>query len=108
MRNALVETSTSYPLDQVPRGAYCRGMQRTVSTASLFDTRYAVADIIDEYHRQTGIWCTEPEALAAAYSVPDGAPIELALVNVGCAMDDVQIKHFENMRAGVRNFCKRP
>lgn len=69
----------------------------TVQTATVFDTRCTMARIRSEAIR-AGIDCTDPQALAAAYSVPDGAPIAMALVNVGPLPSDNVVREFTTMR----------
>src|SRR5690606_25633024 len=51
------------------------------------------------YYHATGTWCTMPQAIAAAYSVPEGAPIAMAADNVGPLMDDAQCADFERKRS---------
>lgn len=61
---------------------------RTVSCATLEDVRTTMRDIIS-YELYAGRPApTEPEACAAAWSVPDGAPIAMACDNLGCALSE--------------------
>lgn len=53
-----------------------------VSTVDLQSTRDTVRRIVSEC-MYAGMECTLPQALAAAYSVVDGAPIAMAVDNVG-------------------------
>lgn len=74
-----------------------------VSCASYFDAKCSAEHVREEYFHLTGEWCTEAQALAACYSVPDGAPATMAAINVGPAsLDDVQAAHYESMRRGIR------
>jgi len=77
-----------------------------IRTDSVTDIRASVAALIDCHYRATGVFCTQPQALAALYSVPDGATIEFAELNVGVALSDNAARHYEAMRAGLRAFCK--
>jgi hypothetical protein len=74
---------------------------KTVSTATLAETRESVADVISAWLYEGGdpALATEPLALAAIYSVPDGAPLAMALVNLGGTLTDAQATHFEKMKA---------
>ncbi|HEY6021366.1 MAG TPA: hypothetical protein VIY48_16115 [Candidatus Paceibacterota bacterium] len=54
----------------------------TVQTDSLDAVRFTMGLIIS-HAMYEGRSCTEPQALAAAFSVPDGSPIEMAELNVG-------------------------
>lgn len=42
-----------------------------------------------------GVACTRPEACAAAWSVPDGAPIAMAVDNIGCTISDAAAERME-------------
>ncbi len=85
---------------------YRRPAHELVNTSDLQSTRDTVARIVSECLR-AGIECSQPQALAAAYSVPDGAPIGMAIINVGpmpsdvvCACHDKRVaKERANVRA---------
>lgn len=62
--------------------AYTIASSDCVYTDSLDATRYTMTKIIS-LAMYTGRICTEPQALAAAFSVPDGTPIAMAELNVG-------------------------
>ena len=78
----------------------------TVQCGTLFDTRCTMVAIRTECMAQ-GIQCSEPQALAAAYSVPNGASILMAVVNVG-PMPTAEIAEiFGKMRANVNGAVNR-
>jgi len=86
--------STLFVVDPVTR--------RKVASESVYEIRCSVAAVVDEYHHQTGAWCTEAQALAAVLSVPHHAPLAMAVCNVGPLPDAVQVEWFERQRAGLR------
>lgn len=52
---------------------------------------YSTIDTVDRIISESiyaEIPCTRPEACAAAWSVPDGAPISMAIDNIGCQLSD--------------------
>lgn len=55
---------------------------------SEYSSALATIDRIVSHCVYRGESCTRPEACAAAFSVPDGAPIEMAADNVGCELSD--------------------
>lgn len=69
--------------------------ERTVDLSSRYAGLATAEAIIDAYHASTGLWCTLPEALAAAHSVPDGAPIAMAVDNVGVAWRPLDAARWE-------------
>ncbi len=58
-----------------------------VDCSSLFALRATMTAIVSAVLYSGGT-CTLPEACAAAYSVPDGAPIAMAADNIGCVLSD--------------------
>ena len=71
-----------------------------VSTASRYDINCTMGRVREGYYRLTGEWCSEAQAYVACYSVPEGAPIAMAVVNVGpSVMDDAQAQHFDKLRS---------
>lgn len=82
-----------------------------VDTRDLTETRHTMTRIISEELR-AGRPCTEPQALAAAFSVPQGAPLTMALLNVGPLPSDDVVAVFSawqaRERSNVRAFRRGP
>ena len=59
---------------------------KRVNCATYSDALRTIDDIVSEA-LYAGMSCpTRPEACAAAFSVPDGAPVAMAVDNLGCAL----------------------
>lgn len=72
---------------------YTRPAHELVDMSELSTSRATVGAIVSEC-LYAGASCSLSQALAAAYSVPDGAPIGLAILNVGPEpSDDVVARH---------------
>jgi hypothetical protein len=91
--------------DAIPPGFYPHSGP-PVSTESVFCARASAEAIRAEHHRATGEWCSIPEALAAAFYVPDGTPVAMAAVNVGVTMDPIAAARFERERDGMRRVMR--
>lgn len=72
--------------------------ERIVDLSTRFATNCTVAAIIDQAMFDDMPTPTYPEALAAAYSVPEGAPISMALVNLGCELMDMDAARHAKQR----------
>jgi hypothetical protein len=85
------------------------GEAAKVSTDSFISARSALEAVRAAYYLMTGVWCTEPQALAAVYSVPEGAPLTMAVDNVSPdALPSVEAAmHYEKMRASMQAFARR-
>lgn len=73
-----------------------------VSTSGRYDTLSSAARVREAFYHLTGTWCQEWEAIAACYSVPDGAPVEFAALNVGVEFRELDRRDFERERANGR------
>ncbi len=90
---------------RTPSGAlreiYKRPAHELVSTVDHQSTLDTMTRIQSEC-LYAGIECSLPQALAAAYSVPDGAPIGMAILNVGPPPSDLVIERHSAMQARTR------
>lgn len=83
--STLFATSVHARLASGLRSVFTR--THTVNTSELSTIRETMTAIVSTC-LYSGMECTLPQALAAAYSVPDGAAIEMACLNVGPAPSD--------------------
>lgn len=70
------------------------------------DALYTIDHIVSEA-LYAGIACTRPQACAAAFSVPDGAPIAMALDNLGCALSEAAAEKMEAWGKNARRLDRK-
>ena len=80
--------------------------ERTVDLSTRFATECTVAAIISETMRNGEAAPSYAMALAAAYSVPEGAPISMALVNLGCELLEMDAMRHTKQRNDMHHIAR--
>lgn len=94
--------STFYPVSYImtaPAGGKVNLLKPEATDRVDCSSYHSALDTIERIISEAlhaGIQCTRPEACAAAWSVPDGAPIAMALDNLGCTISDAAAERMES------------
>lgn len=78
----------------------------TVETSTWSDVRDTAQRIMSDA-MYAGERPTMPECIAAAFSVPHGAPLAMAVANLGCALHDDDARRYSEARDRFDRSVKR-
>lgn len=81
-------------------------LTRRIDTSSRYSTLSSASAVREEFFHLTGEWCTEAQAVAACFSVPDGAPADFAALNVGVEMRELDARDWVRQREGLHKVLR--
>lgn len=69
-----------------------------VDTSTRYSALTSAARVRESYFHASGTWCTEAQSIAACFSVPDGVGVNVAALNVGPEMRELDARDWVAQR----------